>query len=320
MHFPVHTSPLSDKSLQWPECLSISHALLDSPKWLSVDSDEWRVYGTPGSENIANGSVMGISPSLVWADDEGPASMDITLMVSKNPSPNVNMPVSRKNIQLRVILAAIVDIGQTIHRVLCRLRTRYVQRQWLKLLRCDGGQQSTTNMGVIRWRDLTFSGTTPPVETLDAHSEKVGLIVWIQIATSIVQSELRSTLNVAAGKYFDLNLDLYLMDSSVVQMSVTTRPVVDWVKFEARPRTISGTVLSSADGTSLELKIDVKSKTSSLVDSKTLRMVALNHLASQVELPLQNRRHPLWHYAHILPSHQKPQEIVLHHPTEPPAC
>ncbi|KAH8901002.1 hypothetical protein GQ53DRAFT_740162 [Thozetella sp. PMI_491] len=71
----------------------MSYALNEPPSWLSIDSGARRIYGTPGDGDIGPGQVVGVPIELVATDDTGSTILSSTLVVSRNPSPNVAVPL-----------------------------------------------------------------------------------------------------------------------------------------------------------------------------------------------------------------------------------
>lgn len=74
----------------------LSYSLPDPPPWLSLDSDGRSLYGTPQDDDIGPGTVVGVNITLVATDATGSASDDATLVVSRNPAPAVQIPVSEQ--------------------------------------------------------------------------------------------------------------------------------------------------------------------------------------------------------------------------------
>lgn len=86
----------SSSTFTSPSGSSISYSLQNPPSWLSIDSQNRRLYGTPQDEDVASGSVVGVPIILVATDDTGSASLAATLVVSRNPTPTVATPVSEQ--------------------------------------------------------------------------------------------------------------------------------------------------------------------------------------------------------------------------------
>ncbi|KAI5922729.1 hypothetical protein F4810DRAFT_701611 [Camillea tinctor] len=79
--------------------LEMTYRLGDgAPAWLSLDSKSRTLSGTPGEKDVPSGSgdVVGVPISLIARDSTGEASTKATLVVSRNPTPRVAIPLSEQ--------------------------------------------------------------------------------------------------------------------------------------------------------------------------------------------------------------------------------
>ncbi|KAK3301422.1 uncharacterized protein B0H64DRAFT_37823 [Chaetomium fimeti] len=74
----------------------IAYSLSKPPKWLSVDSDARRLFGTPGQDDVVPGHVTGVPLDLVATDDSGSTTLTATLVVSASPGPRVEIPLQNQ--------------------------------------------------------------------------------------------------------------------------------------------------------------------------------------------------------------------------------
>lgn len=75
---------------------NITYRLQNGPKWLSIDSSSRRLFGTPGDKDIPPGEVVGIPIDLVAQDKTGSTTTMATLVVSRNPSPRIAVPIAEQ--------------------------------------------------------------------------------------------------------------------------------------------------------------------------------------------------------------------------------
>lgn len=75
---------------------TITYSLTNSPKWLSIDSGARRLYGTPNEKDIGPGDVAEIPAGLVATDETGSTTLDITLIVSRQPGPKLDIPLNQQ--------------------------------------------------------------------------------------------------------------------------------------------------------------------------------------------------------------------------------
>ncbi|KAK0670558.1 hypothetical protein QBC41DRAFT_73385 [Cercophora samala] len=74
----------------------VTYTLVNAPRWLSIDSSNRRLYGTPGEGDVAPGEVVGVPVNLVATDQTGSTTHDATLVVSRNRGPKVEIPLERQ--------------------------------------------------------------------------------------------------------------------------------------------------------------------------------------------------------------------------------
>ncbi|KAI1495075.1 hypothetical protein F5X96DRAFT_342887 [Biscogniauxia mediterranea] len=79
--------------------LEMTYRLGDgAPAWLSLDSKSRTLSGTPGKDDVppSDEDVVGVPISLIAQDSTGEASTNATLVVSRNPTPRVAIPLSEQ--------------------------------------------------------------------------------------------------------------------------------------------------------------------------------------------------------------------------------
>ncbi|KAL8421747.1 hypothetical protein RB596_002503 [Gaeumannomyces avenae] len=73
--------------------LPITYSFLKAPKWLSIDDKARRLFGTPKEADVTSGGdVVGVPIEIVATDRTGSTTLSATLIVSKQPSPEVLIP------------------------------------------------------------------------------------------------------------------------------------------------------------------------------------------------------------------------------------
>lgn len=85
--FPPHTFQ-SDSNL--------TYALGAHPTWLSLESEDRRLYGIPDDATLPPGEVVGQTFELIATDGTGSATMQSTIVVSRDDGPSVNIPISEQ--------------------------------------------------------------------------------------------------------------------------------------------------------------------------------------------------------------------------------
>lgn len=67
---------------------------LSGPKWLSLDNENRTLSGTPSEQDVGKDTLTNVAISLTASDSSGPNTLNATLVVSKNPAPTINVPLS----------------------------------------------------------------------------------------------------------------------------------------------------------------------------------------------------------------------------------
>ncbi|KAK0615846.1 hypothetical protein B0T17DRAFT_357564 [Bombardia bombarda] len=75
---------------------TIKYTLATPPKWLFIDSDARRLFGTPSETDITPGDVVGVPVNLVATDNSGSTTLAATLVVSRRPGPTVNITLDQQ--------------------------------------------------------------------------------------------------------------------------------------------------------------------------------------------------------------------------------
>ncbi|CAK7238804.1 MAG: polarity establishment/cellular polarization [Sporothrix thermara] len=75
---------------------AMTYSLVDAPNWLSIDSGERWLHGTPQDGDVPAGDVVGINFGVMATDDTGSTTSNITLVVSRNPAPTVEIPIAQQ--------------------------------------------------------------------------------------------------------------------------------------------------------------------------------------------------------------------------------
>ncbi|KAF4628081.1 hypothetical protein G7Y89_g10074 [Cudoniella acicularis] len=74
--------------------LAINYVLSSGPSWLSLDATTRTLLGTPSTTDVGTGEITGAAISITATDTSGSITMKSTLIVSRNPAPAVNIPLT----------------------------------------------------------------------------------------------------------------------------------------------------------------------------------------------------------------------------------
>ncbi|KAM0567142.1 hypothetical protein ACHAP9_006661 [Verticillium nonalfalfae] len=242
---------------------SITYSLNDAPSWLSIDNSTGRLFGTPKEDDVSKGDVVGVPVDVVATDNSGSATMTATLVVSRNRAPKVNNPLADQIQKFGDQSAphAIVSYPATPFSFSFATDTFSAQTS------LDYYATSADSSPLPSWMKfdpatLTFSGQTPPFETLvqppqtfDFHlvaSDVVGF-AGVSILFSVVVGSRKLTadntviqLNATPGDAIsytrlqdDVKLDGKKVDRS--EVTVSTRGLPGWLTFNETSLILQGT-------------------------------------------------------------------------------
>ncbi|KAL7908989.1 hypothetical protein GGI35DRAFT_423365 [Trichoderma velutinum] len=147
--------------------LNMTYTLGQHPKWLSIESENRRLYGTPKDEDIPPGEVVGQQFDLIATDNSGSAFMNATLVISRNPPPSIQVPLSQQmdNFGQFSAPSSILSYPSTEFHYTFDPKTFGTGKN---LNYYASTNDNTPLPAWIRFNDktMTFSGRTPDFETL----------------------------------------------------------------------------------------------------------------------------------------------------------
>ncbi|CRK34978.1 hypothetical protein BN1723_014932 [Verticillium longisporum] len=242
---------------------SITYSLNDAPSWLSIDNSTGRLFGTPKEDDVSKGDVVGVPVDVVATDNSGSATMTATLVVSRNKAPIVTNPLADQIQKFGDQSAphAIVSYPAT------PFSFSFANDTFSAQTSLDYYATSADSSPLPSWMKfdpatLTFSGQTPPFETLvqppqtfDFHlvaSDVVGF-AGVSILFSVVVGSRKLTadstviqLNATPGDAIsytrlqdDIKLDGGKVDRS--EVTVSTRDLPGWLTFNETSLILQGT-------------------------------------------------------------------------------
>ncbi|KAH7325902.1 hypothetical protein B0I35DRAFT_474632 [Stachybotrys elegans] len=147
---------------------NISYSLGNHPSWLSIESDQRRLFGTPDELESGSGDVVGQSVEILAADDTGVASHDATLVVSRSAAPSVKIPVEEQIGRFGSFSApsSILSYPSTDFELSFDSNTFDHQTNMLNYYAASGNNSPLPSWVHFNEATLTFFGKTPPFESL----------------------------------------------------------------------------------------------------------------------------------------------------------
>lgn len=235
----------------------------NSPSWLSLESDERRLYGTPKSGDIPDGDIVGQDIQIIATDDTGSVTMNSTLVVAKTKAPVIQIPLSQQIDAFGKYSApnSLLSYPSTEFRYSFS-RDTFVNQSALNYYAISANHSPLPAWVHFDVDSLSFFGKTPPFESLIQPPETFELslvaadilgFAGTSISFSIVvgQHKLATTspiitLNATRGQeisYDGLDSGLTL-DGKAVQpgdLTVNTRNMPQWLQFNNNNGEMHGT-------------------------------------------------------------------------------
>ncbi|KAL0942547.1 uncharacterized protein CTRU02_200433 [Colletotrichum truncatum] len=152
----------------------ISYSLKDAPKWLSIDSSTGRLSGTPQDADVAPGQVVGIPVDIIATDDSGSTTMTATLVVTRNPAPKVQIPLSEQIRQIGEVSSpsAVVAYPASDFSFSFAKDTFSYTGDGINYYATSADNSPLPSWIKFDAGNLTFTGTTPPFESLVQPPQK----------------------------------------------------------------------------------------------------------------------------------------------------
>ncbi|KAG5952969.1 hypothetical protein E4U53_007359 [Claviceps sorghi] len=144
----------------------ISYSLGNHPSWLAIDSEGRRLFGTPKSEDVLPGEVVGQNVDIVATDGKGSTSMKAVVVVSRQPAPQVQIPLEKQipNFGNFSAPSSILSYPSTSFRFSFDQGT--FGKPDLNYYAVSGDSSPLPAWVKFDASSLTFTGKTPPIESL----------------------------------------------------------------------------------------------------------------------------------------------------------
>ncbi|PNY26194.1 Axial budding pattern protein 2 [Tolypocladium capitatum] len=242
---------------------NITYSLGKHPDWLSIESNTRRLYGTPKDSDVSPGNVVGQPVDIVATDGQGSTTMSATMVISRNPPPSVQIPMSKQIEGFGNFSApsSVLSYPSTNFKYSFDPNT-FGQQQGLNFYATSGNSSPLPAWVNFESASLTFSGKTPPFESLVqppqtfdfslVASDIVGFSASSLSFSIVVGSHKLTTdkpivaLNASRGSeltYDGLENGIRLDGEQVAagDLAVTTDGLPDWLSYDSKTGKIRGT-------------------------------------------------------------------------------
>lgn len=244
----------------------MSYSLVNAPRWLLIDSSSRRLFGEPKDEDVPPGEVVGVPIKLQAKDESGTTTTNATLVVSRNPPPTVKIPLAAQAERFGLFSAPSSLLLHPSKPFTFTFNQRTFQADQAPELNdyaATGDNAPLPSWVSFNPKNLSFTGTTPPFESLIQPPQKFD----VQLVTSDVFGfasvplkfslvvgihELPSTasvvvLNATRGRQFEYTdlVKAVKLDNRTIRpdevKSITASSLPSWLAFDNKTWGLSGT-------------------------------------------------------------------------------
>ncbi|KAH6891396.1 hypothetical protein B0T10DRAFT_311467 [Thelonectria olida] len=248
----------------------ISYSLGDAPKWVSIDGEDGRLYGTPTDKTIPSGDIIGQTVEIIANDGSGSTTMNSTLVISRKTGPSILKPLADqiKNFGDYSAPSSLLFYASKEFSFSFDSDTFDYQANMINFYASSNDSSPLPSWLQFAPDSLTFSGKTPPIESLIQPpqtfdfkliaSDIVGFsAVSIPFSIIVGSHKLSSDnptimLNATRGKKLtydnlleDVKLDNKPVKSS--QVNVSTEDMPPWLSLNNETWKIEGTPRKKED-------------------------------------------------------------------------
>ncbi|KAK4104178.1 hypothetical protein N658DRAFT_565073 [Parathielavia hyrcaniae] len=286
----------------------IPYSLSNAPKWLSVDSDARRLFGTPGPDDVPSGDVAGVPVNLVATDDTGSTTHTATLVVSRASAPTVEIPFEKQappdfgtfsspsailsgpgeafsppqRFPFQVMASDVVGFaGATMGFDI------YVGTHQL------GAQETVIVLNATRGTLLSFTGLMDTVKTgvlpdeaestkftvtlRDTFTNHLNLTILVKLDGGTLAAGLFTgslpEFAITPGQPFSFDIRAYLVNPQDTELSVAAGSSYSWIQFDASTATLSGDAPDSLEDGLVTFQIQARSRDSNNSASSSVNIV-----------------------------------------------
>lgn len=256
---------------------SITYTLGEHPSWLSLNGHELRLFGKPDDKSVPPGDVVGQSVEIIATDAAGSVSLNATLVVSRHKGPSVKIPIEQQMSKLGLHSApsSLLTFPQTSFKYTFDPNTFDHEPNMINYYAVSANSSPLPSWVKFDPNTLTFSGITPPFETLIQPPQTfsfelvasdivgfsaVALPFSIVVGThKLTAKNPTITLDAMRGSKvsYDTLREEIKLDGMMVKpqdLKVSTSEVPPWLKFHFDTWKIEGTPQQDDHSTNFTIK------------------------------------------------------------------
>lgn len=148
--------------------LNITYSLGNHPDWLSLEGPERRLYGIPEDKNVPPGEVVGQDFQIIATDESGSATLDATIVISREDGPAIRIPISEQVKQFGDYSApsSILTYPSTDFKYTFDTNTFTHEPEMINYYASSGNSNPLPAWVSFDAPSLTFTGKTPGADAL----------------------------------------------------------------------------------------------------------------------------------------------------------
>lgn len=244
----------------------MSYSLVNPPGWLSIDSSSRRLFGEPKDDDVPPGEVVGVPIKLQAKDESGTTTTNATLVVSRNPPPTVKIPLTAQAERFGPFSgpsSLLLHPSKPFAYTFDRSTFQADRTPELNYYAVTGDNAPLPSWVSFNPRNLSFTGTTPPFESLIQPPQtfdvqlvasdvfgfssvplKFSLVVGVHELTSTASAVVVNATRGNQFEYTDL-IKAVKLDNRTIRpaevRSITTSGLPSWLALNNNTWGLSGT-------------------------------------------------------------------------------
>ncbi|KAK3360196.1 hypothetical protein B0T25DRAFT_449118 [Lasiosphaeria hispida] len=224
----------------------ITYKLANSPAWLSIDGESRHLFGTPNEADVTPGQVVGVPINLVATDETGSTTLGATLVVSRSSGPKVSIPLEQQTPRFGVFSspASVLTPPQTP--ISFDLAANTFSDPSGSPLNYYAVMADNTPLPAWISFDagrLSFSGRTPPVESLIQPPQPFAFQVVASDVVGFAAASLRFEIVVGNHKITAERTTISL--NATVGSPLLYTGLQESVKVDGKPATLGSPIIVS---------------------------------------------------------------------------
>ncbi|KAK4214738.1 hypothetical protein QBC37DRAFT_399353 [Rhypophila decipiens] len=236
---------------------AITYTLANPPAWLSIDSEARRLFGTPQDADVPTGDIVGVPVTLVATDETGSATLDATLVVSRESSPSVQIPIDEQIPQFGVFSSPSSILAPPDAPFSFQVYSDTFSNPSDSILNYYAVTLDHTPLPAWVSFDpstLSFSGRTPPFESLIQPPQAFSL----QLVASDVEGFSAASLDftIVVGSHMITSAQTVIVLNATVGEPIQYDTLRNQVNVDGQPATPENAVIQSTTNIPLWITLD----------------------------------------------------------------